>query len=63
MQFKAGAISWMATVVEFVAVKASRFSSLQHPKIFRCLNLKDFREERWVEHLVPNQIQNLVELY
>jgi hypothetical protein len=52
----------VATVVEFIAAKASPFNSLQRPENFLMLNLKEFREERRVEHLVPNQIHILVEL-
>jgi len=50
------------TVVDFVAVQASRFNRVQHLAIFLMLNLKEFREESRVEHLVPNQIQKLVEV-
>jgi hypothetical protein len=51
----------IATVVDFVTVKTSGFNSFQHPEIFDLLNLKELREDRRVEHLVPNQIRNPVE--
>jgi hypothetical protein len=50
------------TVVDFVAVKSSRFNGGSTPSNSLLLNLKEFSEERRVEHLVPNQIQNLVEV-
>jgi hypothetical protein len=55
-------VSKGATVVDFVMAKTSRLNSFQHLKMLRGLNLKEFHEERRVEHLVPNQIQILVEL-
>ena len=61
MEIEAGQALRTATVVEFVVAQASRFNSLQHPEIFWMLYLKDFCEERRGEHLVPSQIQNLIE--
>jgi hypothetical protein len=43
--------------------KSLEFQQLSTPRILLMMNLKDFREERQVEHLVPNQSQTLIELY
>jgi hypothetical protein len=62
VQFGAGASSCAATVVDFVTVKTSRFQQLSTLEDFLQLNLKEFHEERRVEHLVPNQMPKAIEI-
>jgi len=61
MHFEAGVVSSAVTVVDFVTVKSSSFNSVQQPKKIRLLNTKEFREERRVDPLVPNQIPTPIE--
>ncbi len=62
MQLEAGAISRVATVVEFVAASLA-FQQSSTPQNFPLLNLKGFRDERRVEHLVPNQVLGFFEFF
>jgi hypothetical protein len=53
----------MRAVVNFVAERASPFNRFwTHWETFT-LNPKDFLEAFWVEHLVPNPIPRLIEIY
>jgi len=62
MQFEPGAISRVATCSRICSCKSLAFQQHSTPQNFLMLNLKDFREERRVEHLVPNQIPILFEI-
>ena len=47
---------------QFCSCENLTFQQLSTPSDFLRLNLKEFRDENRVEHLVPKQIQNPVEL-
>ena len=53
MKFGVGVLFRVATVVDSVAVQAWHLNSFSTPPKFLLLNLKGFREERWVEHPGP----------
>jgi hypothetical protein len=48
---------------QFCSCESLTFQQLSTPSDFLRLNLKEFREENRVEHLVPNQIPTLIETY
>jgi hypothetical protein len=54
MKFEACKVFRTGTLFDCETVKTSRFNSFQTLEDFLRLNLKEFREERWVGHLVPN---------
>ncbi len=55
MKFGVGVLFRVATVVDFVAVKAWHLNGLSTPAKFLLLNLKGIREERRVEHPGPER--------
>jgi len=48
---------------QFCSCESLTFQQLSTPSDFLRLNLKEFREENRVEHLVPNQSPELIEFY
>jgi hypothetical protein len=62
MEIEAGQTAQGGDCSRFCSCQSLVFQELSTPENSWMLNLKEFQEMRRVEHLVPNQIPDLIEI-